>query len=109
MIFGRLIRLCTPNWDGPLTTLEALAIGNEHRAPLGPQPSVPVRVWGLDALDRPRVVNVQPIKPGSPEYFLNGADPSCVVCGGHGQINRFVGDSRKTVPCECFDAARCEW
>lgn len=85
MLFGRLIRLCTPDWSRPLTVLEARAIS-------APQP--------------PRVVRVEGIKPGDPFWYMNGADASCEICGGHGLVSAVVDGQRRKTPCECFDAEK---
>lgn len=103
MTFGRRIGLAVSNWRGPLNPLEARAVSNQHH---NPEPAV--RVWDLDDPTRPPIVRIEPIEPGSPEWYGNGADASCEVCGGHGRVNRFVDGSRKTVPCECFEEWRCE-
>lgn len=92
---GRLIFLPVC-WPAPLTS------ERRYDPPADPSPA------RRDALlAAPRVVHVEAIKPGSPEWYFNGADPSCEVCGGQGRVSRFVHDKRQMVPCDCFEEWRC--
>lgn len=55
----------------------------------------------------PVTFEMEPIRPGDPEWYFNGADAGCELCGGHGRVSRTVDGRRQFVPCVCFDASRC--
>lgn len=89
--------------------------------PYVPEPDGPARISDMHTPtpgDTPTPVRpdpgkatyeMEPIRPGDPEWFFNGADPGCEVCGGDGRVLRWdpLKQRRVVVTCVCFDASRC--